>query len=79
MDIEYEVKIVPINTNHGAEVQKLQNEGWELMPGVVPVGVYHVIRNKNRPPKAQETGGFGQMIIDDSKVMLLGPDGKPKQ
>lgn len=78
MNIEYEVKVVPIDAEHANKVKQLHEEGWELMPGVVPVGVYHVIRNAAKP-KVQASAGFGTLIIDDSKVTVVGPDGKPKQ
>lgn len=75
MDIEYDVKVVPINNEHRETLEKMQAEGWELMPGVMPVSIYHVIRNKNKPAPAQEAGAFGGIIIDDSKVQIIRGNG----
>lgn len=71
MEVEHDVKVIPIDENLQAEVQKLATEGWEMVAGVKPVAVYHVARVK-RPSAG---AGFGKLHIDDSKVGILKPDG----
>jgi hypothetical protein len=68
MDVEHDIKTFPIDENLDAEIKKLMAEGWELMPGVKPVAVYHVVRLKNRPPAS---AAIGEMRIDESKVFVI--------
>ena len=72
-EVEHAVKVLPIDNELQQEVKKLEGEGWELMPGVLPVAVYHVVRVKNKPQFAQSAQGT--MGLDDSKVSIL-RDGK---
>jgi hypothetical protein len=73
MEIEHDVKVIPISDQFQAELEKLQAEGWTIAPGVTPIAVYHLVRAKQAPL----SGGaaFGKMHIDDSKVFVLKPDG----
>lgn len=72
-EIEHDVKVIPIDARLQGEVKKLEAEGWELMPGVAPIAVYHLVRIKNKAPFAQSAQGtFG---VDDNKVHIL-RDGK---
>ena len=68
-EVEHAVKVLPIDNDLQAEVKKLEAEGWELMPGILPVAVYHVVRIKNKPQFAQSAEG--NMGIDDTKVGIL--------
>jgi hypothetical protein len=68
-DIEHDVKVIPIDANLQTTIKKLESEGWELIPGVVPVAIYHLARNKDQPPKS--LGGEGSLGIDDTKVHVL--------
>lgn len=70
-DYERITKSLEVNDNMNAEVEALKAEGWELIPGVPPVTVYHLVRLKNRPQPDFEL----KMAIDDSKVGIL-RDGK---
>ena len=72
-DIEHDVKVIPIDDNLQATVKKLEGEGWNLMPGVLPVAVYHVVRMKGKPLMAQSA--IGTLGVDDAKVHVL-RDGK---
>ena len=72
-EIEHAVKVIPIDAGLQDEVKRLEAEGWQLMPGVQPVAVYHVARVKGQQMAAQS--GAGQVWIDDSKVHIL-RDGK---
>ena len=69
MEFEHTMKVLPIDTKLQAEVEKLNREGWQLIPEIPPVAVYHLIRPKAEPPPA---GAFarGQMLIDESKVFV---------
>lgn len=87
VEVEHTIRSIPIDENLGAEVQKLRDEGWDAVPGVLPVAVYHLVRirrNKDEVPKeeppAEEAppaprpaavGGIGVLGIDDSKVFVL--------
>ncbi len=74
IEIEHDVKVIPIDADLQKEIEKFVADGWELMSGVVPVAIYHVVRAKDRS-KALSAGGIGHMAIDESKVMIL-RDGK---
>lgn len=67
MEIEHDVKVIPIDENIDNEVTKLRGDGWELIPGIKPVAVYHLARIKKQPSQS----GVGRMVIDDSKVMII--------
>ena len=56
-----------------AKVEAFAADGWEIAPGTVPIAVYHVMRQKNRPP--QPAGGIGTLRIDESKIFIRASDG----
>ena len=68
-EVEHAVKVLQIDNNLQLEVKKLEAEGWELVPGIVPVAVYHLVRVKNKPQFAQVAEGI--MGVDDSKVHII--------
>lgn len=72
-EVEHAVKVLQIDNNLQQEVKQLEAEGWELVPGILPVAVYHLVRIKNKPPFAQIAEGT--MGVDDSKVLVI-RDGK---
>lgn len=74
-EVEHDIKTLPIDANLETAVKKLEAEGWELMPGITPVAIYHVVRMKggSRPMVGQS--GFGTLGVDDTKVHIL-RDGK---
>ena len=74
MEIEHEVKVLPIDDKLQSEVQKLQKEGWEVAAGTLPVAVYHLVRIK-RPAPPSAGAGMAQLSIDDTKVGILKADG----
>jgi hypothetical protein len=65
-DVEQSVMTLVIDESLPAAIEGLKADGWELIPGIVPVAIYHVVRHKNRP-KDMEL----KMAIDDSKVGIL--------
>lgn len=72
-DVEHITKVIPLDANFQAEVARLDSEGWELVPGVVPVAVYHLVRVKGvlSKPKPASQSGLGSLLIDDEKVYVI--------
>lgn len=68
MEIEHAVKTFAMDADFEANVRKMGEEGFMLMPGIPPVVVYHVVRPKGQ--KAPE-GATAKVHIDDSKVKIL--------
>ena len=70
MELEHTVKVFPIDENMKASVDALVREGWDMVPGVLPVAVYHLVRIK---PTAQAPSvtAFGVLTIDDSKIQVI--------
>lgn len=86
-EVEHDIRVFPIDAQLQDRLQVLVREGWDLVPGVTPVAVYHLVRVKKEavtpdlPVPDQNFGGpsgFGKLLIDDSKVFIFGPDGKPR-
>ena len=73
MEIEHDIKVMPITENMQEEMAKLDRLGWKLIPGVTPVAIYHLIREKN---KTDSTAAFGTMTIDEAGVFIIPPDQK---
>jgi len=73
MEVEYEVKVLPIDENLGTEAEKLAKDGWSVAPGFKPVAVYYLVRSKQvqQQPQPPSFGAMGEMIIDDSKVFVI--------
>lgn len=70
-DYERISRSLEVNDNMNAEIEALKAEGWELIPGVPPVTVYHLVRLKNRPEPDFQV----RMSVDDTKIGVL-RDGK---
>jgi hypothetical protein len=81
-EFEHAVKVFPIDDSLDASVRALVTEGWVQVPGVPPVAVYSVIREKKaesgEKPEGRGMGAFGKLQIDDSKVTVI-PAGKNLQ
>ena len=75
MDIEHTTKTIPIDQNFQAEIKKLHEEGWAVLPDIIPVAIYHLVREK----RAAVSGAMGNMIIDESKVWVINKDGQRVQ
>lgn len=69
MEVEHDIKVLPVNENLQGEIEKLAKDGWALVPGVQPVAIYHVVRQKSHHLAANT--GRGTMMIDESKVGIL--------
>lgn len=70
MDYEHETKVIPIDEALPEQLKAMQADGWVVLPGSVPVAVYHVLRPKNRP-KTADIGAAGGLAIDETKVQIL--------
>lgn len=75
-EIEHVVRTFTVDDNLQAEIEKLQADGFQTIPGIPPVIVYHLMRQKSQPVAA--SAGLGKLSIDDSKVMII-RDGKMVQ
>lgn len=69
MEVEHDIKVIPVNDKMTGEIERLAKEGWTLVPGVQPVAIYHVVRQKQAT--AQASMGKGTMMIDDSRIGIL--------
>lgn len=80
MEIEHIIRVFPIDENLQTSVDNLVKEGWEAPPGIAPVAVYHLVRLKKsaETPKPPAASGFGDLQIDDSKIMVI-PAGQKTQ
>lgn len=65
-DMETQTKVLAITPDIENELKKAQDEGWEVMPGTVPVAVYQLQRKKQ-----STVAGIGRMIIDESKILVI--------
>lgn len=67
-ELEHAVKTLTIDEDYPVAVEALKAEGWELIPGILPVAVFHVVRLKIRPAT---TDAQLNMVIDESKIGIL--------
>lgn len=73
-ELEFKTVTFEVDEKLQAKVQQLEAEGWR--PTGKPIMMYHLGREKQ---EEQGPGGaLGVLRIDDSQVLVLGPDGKPK-
>lgn len=74
MNIEHDVRMIPMLPveKFQEEVNKLASDGWEIVQGVPPVAIYHIVRDKD---KVQAASMQVRMGIDDTKIGIL-RDGK---
>lgn len=72
-DFEHQIATIAIDDLFQANVKKLVDEGWIIVPKIPPVAVYHLIRPKVKPALA--AGGVAHLTVDDTKVFILRADG----
>ena len=70
MEIEHDIKVIPVNDSLPSELERLTKEGWQLSPGVMPVAIYHLVRQKQ-----PTIGGMAKLIVDDTKIHIIKADG----
>ena len=72
-EVEHKIEVIPIDANIQKKLESLEIERWQVVPGVQPVAIYHLVRMKVQPSAQQ--GAFGQIKVDETKVHVL-RDGK---
>ena len=61
--MEFTTKVLNVDSTLQAEIAKLAEEGWQLIPGCQPKAVYQLCREPN--------GGRSAIVIDESKVHIV--------
>lgn len=69
-NVEFLTKIISVDEHMQAEVDRMQADGWLLVPEIKPVVIYQLHRVIKQPEQAAHHG-FGQMAVDESKVHIL--------
>lgn len=72
MNIERQIKTIPVDANLPAEIQKLIAEGWKVADDIPPVALYHLTREVK---PANEAGVRIEMHIDETKIKIMRADG----
>jgi hypothetical protein len=67
-EFEFDTKTIPLDEKLHDTLEELQREGWQVVPGTVPVVVYSLTRPKS---SAKTFGAHGTLGIDDTKVFIL--------
>lgn len=79
MEVEYATRVIAVNDQLMAEVEKLAKEGWQLVPGIQPVAIYNLVRPKGfvaQSAAVLAAPGTATLTIDDSKIAIY-RNGKP--
>jgi len=79
MQVEHETRIIKIDKDFDAELEKMKAEGWRNMPGFWPVAIFPVYRDENTIAEsanaaAVQQAGFGGVMgghIADDKVGII--------
>lgn len=73
-EVETDVKMLTINDELPGKIEAWKAEGWELIAGIPPVAIYHVVR---KIAKEEPTGDIElRMAVDETKVSVLRANGK---
>ena len=78
MEVEHDTKVFRLDLSLQGNLEAMAAEGWMLVPGIVPVGVYHVVRLKGVQPGPQPLAAaapVARLAIDETKIKIL-RDGK---
>lgn len=75
MQIEHQMAVLPVDEKLVENVDKFKEEGWMVMPGVMPIAIYHLIRVKMEDNPLAALGAKAIMTIDETKVHII-RDGK---
>lgn len=68
-EYEQQQKIISIGPDLPAELAKLEAEGWKVIPGIAPIAIYSVFREKPEAPIGMHIES--NLIIDDTKVHVV--------
>jgi hypothetical protein len=69
MSLEYTTLVLPLDDDQQALLDAKAAEGWQMVPGVKPFGVWMLCRAV--AGYMAENKGFGTFHIDDSKIFIL--------
>lgn len=72
-EVEFKTVTFDVDASLQSKVEALEAEGWK--PTALPIMTYHLVREK---PEPYSGGALGVLRINEDKVLILGPDGKPK-
>lgn len=76
---EYDMKFVRIDKDYEANIKQLQKEGWQIVPGMTPMSVWPCVRVHQEQTDPLSAAGIQlDLKVDDSKIMVIGSDGKIK-
>lgn len=64
MQIEYAFRVLALDDTLQAEVQKLEAEGYSMVPGVVPVALYQLFRPVMSQPGIPQQTNAGPAVAD---------------
>ena len=68
LEMETIVLTFDVDAELEGKLQKLQAEGWGIVPGVKPTTTYTLCRAKNA---GNVTGGVATLIVDDAGVSIM--------
>ncbi|MFZ0867802.1 MAG: hypothetical protein WAN06_14215 [Candidatus Sulfotelmatobacter sp.] len=75
MDVEHIVRSFPVDESLQKQVQALESEGYQIVPGIPPVIVYHLARPKKEQPQQSQSddqpGALGKLRINDDLIMVI--------
>ena len=72
MDVEHIVRSFPVDGELKEKVAALEAEGYEIIPGIPPVIVYHLARTKKPPEEHNDQPhSLGKLTIDDSLITVI--------
>lgn len=73
MNVEFEIKVIPLDENFAENSAKLTAEGYEMVPGIRPAVVFHVMKLA-KPAQVQPAsamGAMGDLIVDETRIGVL--------
>ena len=71
IEVEHEICSIPFNDKLPATLDALGKEGWQLIPGVQPVVIYHMVRVKGASANTGKLFTKVEAHIDEEKVQIL--------
>ena len=76
MEVEHSVRVFALDNALEDNIRAMTAEGWLLVPGVIPVAIYHVVRMKGVAPHDDGHKPVARINIDETKVQII-RDGQP--
>jgi hypothetical protein len=69
MPVEYSAIVLPLDERQQEALDQKALEGWQMVPGMQPIGIWLVFREQVAQLFAG--AGRGTMQIDDNRVFIL--------